>query len=197
MEARSASPEVAPFNSAEAARAAAYLVGPRIYRLTGLPENNEVRYFVQGCHGNGRDSQKNTAKLMNQVARDLQAAGETMPIGVIYAGDNLYEYGVLTPNHPDFIRFFHDIYYAEEMTPLRDLASWMILGNHDVNMHAAAKPIYNAQGEVVGINQAAHTYFANQAETINALLVLCNNCRQHPNFLFKFQQHFERFSRFL
>lgn len=142
------------------ARLAAYKVGPRVYRLTGI-DTDPVRFFVLGCHGNGKKAQRDTAALMNQIADELQQSGEPTPSFILFLGDNIYDYGVSTPSTPAFNDCFHYIYYDESMTVTSRIPCLMLLGNHDVNMHGKAILSSNASGDDTGINQAAHTYIAN------------------------------------
>lgn len=142
------------------AREAAYKVGPRVYRLTGI-DTDPVRFFVLGCHGNGKKAQRDTATLMNQIANELQQSGEPTPSFILFLGDNIYDYGVSTPSTPAFNECFHNIYYDKSMTATSSIPCLMLLGNHDVNMHGKAILSSNASGDDTGINQSAHTYIAN------------------------------------
>ncbi len=155
-----------PFNPAEAAREAAYAVGPQVYQLTGIPEG-PVRFFVIGCHGNGGEAQQKTAALMNKVADDMEKAGDTMPVCMIFAGDNLYDDGVSDPSADAFNTCFDNIYYVKDYSALKKFAGLLCLGNHDVYMHAKAIPKLYAQGDNVGINQVAHTYIGQTEQDIS------------------------------
>ena len=149
----------------ETARKAAYDIGPRVYHLTGI-EPGPVRFFVLGCHGNGGNTQKETAELMNVIAKDLRDSEEPMPSFILFLGDNMYDYGVPSPSAAGFSDCFHKIYYNPEMTVIHSIPSFLLLGNHDDNLHGKAFLSANASGDETGINQAAHTFIANTPDNI-------------------------------
>lgn len=158
----------------EIARTAAEMIGPRVYELTGINQD-PVRFFVIGCHGNGGDSQKETAALMDKIAKELEASGDPTPAFILFLGDNIYDYGVGKPSDDGFNTCFHDVYNNPKLTFLSKLRSWMILGNHDVNMHAKAFLGSYGSGTATGLNQVAHTYYANSIEGITRKTTLFNN----------------------
>ena len=163
------------FDPAELTRNAAYMVGPRVYQLTHVPEG-PVRFLILGCHGNGKQSQRDTAALMNETVLSLQKSGEVLPSLILYAGDNLYDYGVTDPAAQAFYDNYHDIYYDEGLTGINSLPGCLLLGNHDENyselVRQAASLNIVSQGEGRGINQAAHTYLGKSEKKITKKLSL-------------------------
>ncbi len=158
----------------EAARKAGYeIVGPRVYRMSGI-STNPVRFFVLGCHGNGQDSQKNTAALMNHVAQELKDSGEPTPSFMLFLGDNIYDYGVSSPFDQAFDECFDSIYYDVNLPSIK-LPSWLLLGNHDFNMHSKAWLGKFGKGEEVAINQVGHTFFASTVDGINKKAAIFTN----------------------
>ena len=182
-----------PFDFANAAREAAYQVGPRVYKLTGI-DTDPVRFFVIGCHGNGHQSQIKTAALMNQVAEDLKKSGEKLPSFILFLGDNIYDYGVNNPYDPGFNSCFHNVYYDKSLTTTNLIPSWMILGNHDVNMHAKAYFSRNPSGEETGMNQVAHTYISNIPENIQKKKVTYQGAELSPAQLAHWNMPYQYYS---
>ncbi len=160
-------------DTADIARTAAELIGPRVYELTGI-NKDPVRFFVIGCHGNGKDPQKETAALMDKIGKELEIAGDTTPAFILFLGDNIYDYGVGSPSDDGFNTCFHNVYTNSKLTFLNKLRSWMILGNHDVNMHAKAYFGKYGSGAATGLNQVAHTYYSNTIEGIERKATLFN-----------------------
>lgn len=148
------------------ARNAAYAVGPRVYHLTNI-DPGPIRFFVLGCHGNGGRTQKETADLMNEIAEDAMDADEPVPAFTLFLGDNMYDYGVPSPSAAGFNDCFHTIYYNLKMKVVNTIPSFLLLGNHDDNMHGKAFLSSNASGDETGINQVAHTFIDNTPEKIH------------------------------
>lgn len=166
----------------QAARDVAYnIVGPHVYRMGGI-STNPVRFFVIGCHGNGGDSQKATAALMNKIAQDLKKSGEPTPSFILFLGDNIYDYGVSSPFDPAFNECFHNIYFDLNLPGIK-LPCWMLLGNHDFNMHSKAWMGKFGKGEVVAINQVGHTYIDNTVEAIEKKAAMFTNEVLTPDML--------------
>lgn len=166
----------------EATRKAAYeIVGPRVYRMGGI-NTNPVRFFVLGCHGNGGNSQKNTAALMNKIAQELKNSGEPSPSFMLFLGDNIYDYGVSSPFDPAFNECFHNVYYDLNLSAIK-LPCWLLLGNHDFNMHSKAWLGKFGKGEDVAINQVAHTFIANTEEDIQKKAAMFTNEELAPEML--------------
>lgn len=162
--------------SADQAKAAVRAVGPRVYTLTGQPEQ-QSEFFIMGCQGDGGQSQKEVAALMNSVA-DRQ---ENNPAFVLVLGDNVYDYGVDSPSHTDFDKYFHGIYANESLTRLRQIPFFVLLGNHDSNQHTKKDISWYKipVGEDTSINEVAHSYMpeASQFTTIDSKIRLY----QQPN----------------
>lgn len=131
-----------------AAKTAAIKVGPRTYRLVGI-EDDEVRFYIFGCHGSGNESQKKVADLMTATINDQPA--DKKPHFFIVLGDNIYDYGVSSP----FDKGFQDCFYDKYS---KGLPYFLILGNHDENLHAKAFLSGNKPGESTALNEIAHTY---------------------------------------
>lgn len=152
---------------ADAAREAAYNVGPRVYRLTGI-NNQSVRFLVLGCQGNGGESQKHTAAKMNSVAASLAAQGKRVDF-VLSLGDNIYDHGVSSPLDSGFDSCFYSIYRNDQLTSLNLLTWFLSEGNHDKNFEKFWMLAHGGtQGDAIGINQAARTYIGDDAKKSDA-----------------------------
>ncbi len=160
----------------QAARDATLKVGPRVYRITGIPDA-PIKIIALGCQGEGNDAQRETAKLMNTAVSEMIARGETPPVLAIYAGDNLYNRGTSDPLDGKFNTHHKNIYYDPLLPAINPLPSIVTIGNHDENYDEIAKIPASlnmvSQGEVVGINQTAHHYLDNSqdSEDIDATLL--------------------------
>lgn len=150
-----------------AAKRAAYDVGPRLYELTDLPDG-PFSFILVGCQGDGHEHQHEVASFMNETLEARETANEPKPVALFGAGDNFYEDGVKAPNDPKFKTHIHDLYYADHLTHLNQLPFLLALGNHDGNRQIGTTPLLHDQGEVLEINQCAHTYFAANSEGIEA-----------------------------
>ncbi|EKD70520.1 MAG: hypothetical protein ACD_46C00512G0002 [uncultured bacterium] len=137
-------------------------VGPHVYELDIPKDIDEVEFIVFGCQGSGKDSQKQTAKLMDEVASksNIQC--------IFGAGDNVYDWGATTPYDPVFNSYFHDIYNHPELKTLKEKKFFMALGNHDGNFQNAANAAYyrytNPTGEKTEIREVEHSYIDNPEE---------------------------------
>lgn len=160
--------------SATEAIAAVEIIGPRVYRLNNPHDaEGKIRFYVLGCHGNGKEAQKAVAELMNETA----SRPEQAPAFILFTGDNLYDYGTMNPEDPAFNKCHHDIYGNPALTAINQLPCFMLLGNHDENFHAKRLLAYGGgtQGKAVGVNEVAHTYLKDpnqlvqtfQEETLN------------------------------
>ncbi len=134
---------------------AAEEVGARIYKLKREAQT-PIRFFVMGCQGSGKKSQKDVAEIMNEFA--LQSNGST-PSFVLVLGDNIYDYGVSSPTDDAFNTCFNQMYADEQLTSLRKVPFFLILGNHDANRHRL-RLLKNATyaPEQLEMAQVAHTY---------------------------------------
>jgi hypothetical protein len=107
---------------------------PRIIDLT-LSENESdadapLSFFVFGCGGDGSETQKKVAQMLNDIAG--QQLG---PRFVIMLGDNFYDNGVDSEHDEAFTKKFYEVYHREDYPYIADLPFFVILGNHDHNLH--------------------------------------------------------------
>lgn len=165
------------FDDVKAAREAAYNVGPRVYQLKGI-KDEPLRFITVGCHGaKGKTPQKITARLMNEVSRELKRYGKQAPAFILFLGDNIYDNGVTSPHSALFDKCFENVYKDVELAHINGIPCFFALGNHDHKYHAHAnventgRKLLNMnlveQGEQLALNQVARTYYANHEEGIN------------------------------
>lgn len=139
---------------AEAAKAAVREVGPRVYTIEDIEDGKE-NFYVFGCQGNGSESQREVAKLMDKIAAKTP---DQKPQFILILGDNIYDWGVDSPFDPGFNKCFHDIYGNKEYGAICNIPYFLILGNHDANLHSLSFRSNNPTGEATSINEVAHTY---------------------------------------
>jgi hypothetical protein len=96
---------------------------------------------------------------------DLAANPETRPDFILFLGDNFYDYGVASCDAPDFDTNFYQMYTNPDKTPhLAGIPCFIILGNHDENIHKKAF-LEPEHGIARGLHQVAHTYRADSRGT--------------------------------
>ncbi len=144
-----------PYSAIRAAKEAV----PKIYDLTPprsqfLRQANPTQepgllFFVVGCQGNAKEAQKEVAKLMEKIT------SEQLPDFLLFLGDNFYDYGVDSPDSEVFRTHFEEIY-----APLKKLGipAFVILGNHDENLHKA-NMLISKKGIDRGMNEVAYSYY--------------------------------------
>jgi len=129
-------------------------------------QNRAARFFTFGCQGDGNAAQLDVAKKMNTVLSDPNVQP---PDFILLLGDNFYDYGVSSADDNIFKTNFYDIYSRPELGHLRKIPCFVLLGNHDENIHKLGKNI-NTVGNMVlgstmekgvhrGMHQVAHSYF--------------------------------------
>lgn len=152
---------------------------PRIFRITNLPPG-DLRFFTVGCHGSGKKEQREVAVRMNQIAQQQKDAGEFGPIEILFIGDNIYPDGTAHPNDPAYKKQHYDMYRTDDLPAIKNVPSASVLGNHDVNQSSGADEkaaVFSAasyvlpvtpksQGLKRGVNQIAHTFYAETSEEI-------------------------------
>lgn len=94
---------------------------PRIFNLT-IPRdaediNQPLKIYVYGCAGDGREKQKEVAKMIKE---------NPQPDFFIITGDTFYEDGVDSVNDISFKEKFDDVYYNVANQP----PSFLVMGNH-------------------------------------------------------------------
>ena len=109
-----------------------------------------LKFFVFGCHGDGKKNQAAVAALMEKIAQDLSQR----PDFILILGDNFYDSGVKHAEDNAFKTHFDDVYKKfKEM----GIPTFSILGNHDEDIHSKHIP-GTAQGVAVGMHQVDHSY---------------------------------------
>ena len=68
-------------------------------------DGRELRFFVLGCQGNGLESQRRVAALMNEYIKNHP---DKRPDFILLAGDNIYECGPDSPTDPGFKNCFEN-----------------------------------------------------------------------------------------
>ena len=115
-------------------------------------DGRELRFFVLGCQGNGLESQRRVAALMNEYIKNHP---DKRPDFILLAGDNIYECGPDSPTDPGFKNCFENIYL--QFPYLKDIPFFPILGNHDENLHKASLP-GSQKGVERGLYEIAYSY---------------------------------------
>jgi hypothetical protein len=107
---------------------------PRIIDLTisenAADANAPVTFSVFGCGGDGSMTQVQVANMLNEVAGKVPG-----PLFVVMLGDNFYDNGVDSENDPAFEKKFYEVYHRPEYPFISNLPYFVILGNHDHNLH--------------------------------------------------------------
>jgi len=116
-----------------------------------LSQKKDLKFFILGCQGNAKKNQKKVAELMSEIALDPA----NKPDFILLLGDNFYDYGVHSPDDEMFQTHFEKI-YGKRCLAIRDIPCFVILGNHDENIHKMHMGI--KQGVEVGMNQVVHSY---------------------------------------
>ncbi|RDI46912.1 metallophosphoesterase [Aquicella lusitana] len=125
------------------------------------PETDpELRFLVIGCQGNAKDSQKKVAK---QLAEFIKKTGRR-PDFILITGDNIYDSGASSPDDTGFAECFENIYRVHP--ELKDIPYFLILGNHDEDLHNASLPL-SLKGPERGLFQVAYTYLSAQEDVYN------------------------------
>lgn len=160
-----------------AAEKAAREVGYRVYKLVTEPSatnpkgeeeepstdhSTAFRVFVLGDQGDGSAMQK---KIAEAIAKRIEENPSLRPLFFILLGDNVYPFGISSPDDPAFDQTFNDIYLKHPS--LAHIPFFVILGNHDENLHKACLPLME-KGIERGLHQVAITYRANTLEEIKA-----------------------------
>ncbi len=109
-----------------------------------------LKFFVFGCHGDGKENQATVARLMEKIA----ANPAEKPDFILMLGDNFYDSGVKNAEDPAFKTHFEDVYKKFKAL---NIPTFSILGNHDEDIHSAHIP-GTAQGVEVGMHQVDHSY---------------------------------------
>lgn len=151
---------------------AANATKPRVYTLTSdtnpRTADSAMRFFVIGCHGDAKKAQLKVAALMNKIAADPQ----NLPDFILFLGDNFYDDGVKTPDDHIFKTHFYDIYSNPAFEALQRIPCFVILGNHDENLHNLST---GEKGISIGMHQVAHTYLPlTENQTTQLLFQLYN-----------------------
>jgi hypothetical protein len=136
---------------------AAERASPSIYKLvsSSLPIHARdcLRFFVLGCLGNAKSSQAKVATFMNSLAK------EEKPDFILILGDNFYDWGVDSPLDFTFTSHFYNVYTNEAKVPhIANIPCFVILGNHDENLHHAKLKFQEEAGIPRGMHQVAHSY---------------------------------------
>lgn len=114
----------------------------------------DVCFYVVGCGGNGGETQKSVAELMNTTAE----AGQ-QPKFIVILGDNFYDNGIDSPIDPAFNTHFYQIYHNKKLKALAGIPCFIIPGNHDHNIHRGIYGTRNGQIDLQKIAaQVLHTY---------------------------------------
>lgn len=136
--------------------------------------STEVYFYVFGCAGNGKETQKQVAKLMNDIALKKQKKPKFM----IILGDNFYDCGVDSPRDEAFNSNFYGkgLYQDPKLTEIAGIPCFVIPGNHDHNLHHP--PRGKTEGNIDFKKIAAqieHTYLSADKSTISPDKVLMFN----------------------
>lgn len=111
------------------------------------------RFFTLGCQGDAKTAQKQVASLMEQIA---QSSGKP-PDFILILGDNFYDWGVGSADNKMFDTNFHAIYQDPHLGTISKIPCFVILGNHDENIHKMGI-LESEKGVSRGMHQVAHSY---------------------------------------
>ncbi len=135
---------------------------PRVFNLktddSSSSAQKPLHFYVFGCAGDGKEGQKKVAEMMNQIARETSA-----PTFFVMLGDNFYDNGVDSASDSRFESQFHDIYHHPSHQFISGIPYFVVLGNHDHNLHSnfSLSNPGNIEGKIDFKKMAAqveHTY---------------------------------------
>lgn len=150
--------EPPPASIMDAKPAEDFLNTPKNYTLLNAREekSSDVHFYVFGCQGSADDNQRAVAKLMHDTAQK----NAKKPKFIVILGDNVYDNGVDKENDPAFKKYFDDIYLNQQLTQLHGVPCFVVLGNHDHNLHNGIRGYW--YGKADGFKKAAaqiqHTF---------------------------------------
>ncbi|VVC75225.1 3',5'-cyclic adenosine monophosphate phosphodiesterase CpdA [Aquicella siphonis] len=124
-----------------------------VKKTSKVSAESPLRFFTLGCQGNAKSAQIMVANLMEQVASQSDAP----PDFILILGDNFYDWGVDAPDNPMFQTNFHAIYQNPKLGTISKIPCFVILGNHDENLHKLGV-LEAEKGVSRGMHQVAHTY---------------------------------------
>ncbi len=130
-----------------------------------LKQGTDFRFFILGCEGNAKKNQIRVAELMSEIALDPA----NRPDFILLLGDNFYDHGVNSAEDEMFRTHFEEIYGRRSLA-IRDIPCFVILGNHDENIHK--KHMWKKQGIEVGMHQVVHSYLEDPEVYVNSTLDL-------------------------
>src|SRR5262245_15668619 len=102
---------------------------------TGFPTSEPIRFIAFGDFGTGDPPQFAVAKAMTEVCRQRGCQF------AVTVGDNIYEFGVSSPDDPQFLEKFERPYAGLRMPFL------MSLGNHDESGIIPGSGVHPERGE--------------------------------------------------
>lgn len=166
----------------EQAKASVRKVGPREYELIGVDDDDFCIDFY-GCEGEEGQTQKDTAKLMDERAAIKK------PIFAVGLGDRFYDEGVQSPLEERFETQHYNVYCNPALTHIAQVPHFHAIGNHDGNRYYVGQikarsnyaltfiPFIGAPiahkyipnhpvGEETELNQLAHTYIPRKGDPI-------------------------------
>lgn len=137
----------------ELAKRAARKATPHVYHLTNYA--HPIKFMVIGCQGSGKPSQEEVARLANNVALSER---DNRPAFILFLGDNLYNYGASSPSDAGFENYFYKMYGSKNCPALHTIPCFVLIGNHDGNLHKSSGLSHNPPGKETELNQVAHSY---------------------------------------
>lgn len=100
-----------------------------------VPGEQVLTFLLAGDAGTGYAHQHRVAAGMAKVAREYPAGG------VLYLGDNFYEFGVTSVSDSQWESAFTDVY----ADPALQIPFYSVLGNHDYILNEQAQVEYSAR----------------------------------------------------
>lgn len=128
---------------------------PHSYQLLDEAENKEDTertFYIIGDAGDLQVAQRQVAELMNRVS-----SAKRKPFAIILLGDNFYENTLQSPNDPAFKKSFYQVYHQASLEGICDVPFFVILGNHDYNLHFLWQNRGMLDQNTMGM-QVMHTY---------------------------------------
>lgn len=127
---------------------------PKVYELQREDDDLPLRFAAFGCQGSGKSSQQHVADLL----KDLMTKPEQeRPEFVLLLGDNVYDFGAASADDSALYETFHGYYNNPEI----NLPFFVILGNHDENLHSHNRFVAE-KGIKRGLHEVAHSYLPDQ-----------------------------------
>jgi hypothetical protein len=142
-----------------------FIKHPVSYELFDSREalNKTFHFYVLGCAGDGRESQKEVAKLMSQIAKE----NNKKPNCIFGLGDSFYDSGVDSELDEAFKTKFYNVYHTN--LTIEKIPHFVVPGNHCYDIQRKMANRYGKKFVEIEItkiiHQVKHTFLSEGKES--------------------------------